>query len=142
MTDSYGLCKNKYTKPSNLSNDFNILYLFNRYPLNYTYYNDFNLIKIDISNLDINFDIIKRFLKILVFEAQYKYIEKNLIVLEISEKDVVLNEFLILLDIMKLTKTLHYFKIKIKKDSSTLIDKQITGALNYIKNKYIGLNIK
>lgn len=142
MTDSYGLCKNKYTKPNNLSNDFNILYLINKYPLKYIYYDDFNLIKIDISNLDIRFDLIKRFLKILAFEAQYKYIEKNTIVLEILEKDIILNEFLILLNIMKLTKTLHYFKIKIKKDSNISLDKQTIDILNYIKSKYIGLSIK
>lgn len=142
MDNFSGLCKNIYTKPHDLPNDFNILYLLNKYSLPYIYYDDFNLIKIDISNLDIHFDIIKRFLKILVFEAQYRYIEKNAIVLEISEKDLILNEFLILLDIMKLTKTLHYFKIKIKKDADIISDKQILETLNYIKSKYIGLNIK
>ena len=117
MTDFCGLCKNKYTKPNNLSSDFNILYLINKYPLKYIYY-------------------------VLAFEAQYKYIEKNTIVLEILEKDIILNEFLILLNIMKLTKTLHYFKIKIKKNNNISLDKQTIDILNYIKSKYIGLSIK
>ena len=106
------------------------------------YLEDFDTIKIPIQDLETNFNNIKRLLKILVYEAQYKHIKKNRIVLEISSTDILSDKVLVLFNIMKLTKTLHYFKIKIEKNTDSSLDNQFTNRLNLITKDYSGINIK
>lgn len=109
--------------------------LLNKYSSNCEYVEDFDIIKIYIKDLKTNLNIFKRIIKILVFEAQYKRIKRNKIILEVSDKDILSEEILVLLNIMKLTKTLHYFKIKIKGNV-------VANELELLNKNYFGLNIK
>lgn len=109
--------------------------LLNKYSSDCEYVEDFDIIKIYIKDLKTNLNIFKKIIKILVFEAQYKRIKRNKIILEVSDKDILSEEILVLLNIMKLTKTLHYFKIKIKGNIAA-------NKLELLSKNYSGLNIK
>lgn len=109
--------------------------LLNKYSSDCEYIEDFDIIKIYIKDLKTNLNIFKKIIKILVFEAQYKRIKRNKIILEVSDKDILSEEILVLLNIMKLTKTLHYFKIKIKGNIAA-------NKLELLSKNYSGLNIK
>ena len=61
--------------------------------------------------------------------------KRNKIVLEVSNEDILSEEILVLLNIMKLTKTLHYFKIKVKGNIAT-------DKLELLIKNYSGLSIK
>ena len=107
--------------------------LLNKYSSNCEYVEDFDIIY--IKDLKTNLNIFKKIIKILVFEAQYKRIKRNKIILEVLGKDILSEEILVLLNIMKLTKTLHYFKIKIKGNI-------VANELELLSKNYSGLNIK
>lgn len=109
--------------------------LLNKYSSDCEYVEDFDIIKIYIKDLKTNLNIFKKIIKILVFEAQYKRIKRNKIILEVLGKDILSEEILVLLNIMKLTKTLHYFKIKIKGNI-------VANELELLSKNYSGLNIK
>lgn len=97
------------------------------------------LLKIQCVNIKLQFEDLKRILKILVFKIQSKKIKKNSIVVEFLDSDILNENFLVLLNILKLTKTLHYFNIIVKKKNLSEI--VLAKKLNDISIIYKGLRI-
>ena len=53
----------------------------------------------------------KKVLKILIFGIQSKLVNRNTILLEVTNSDILKEDIKILLNLLKFTKTLHYFNI-------------------------------
>lgn len=102
------------------------------------YYSNYNILIIKCSKLKQQIIDLKKILKILIFEIQSKHIKKDSIILEFEDKDFLDVKMEELLNIMKLTKTSHYFNLVTKKKT---LDNTIIDQLNSIKAKYVGLNI-
>lgn len=94
---------------------------------------------IDGKNLSYHFASLKKVIKVLIFELQSKVIEKNTIVININDKDFFDDNIIRILNIMKLTKTLHRFEIIITQNYGG--PKGLDERIDLIKGKYVGINI-
>lgn len=107
--------------------------------VNIRYHNSFGILIVKCTDLSQQFLDIKKIIKILIFEIQSKHIKKDTIVLEFLDKDVLTDNFINLLTVMKFTKTSHYFNIIIKKKDVN--EFELKQRIEYIMSNFIGLNI-
>lgn len=103
------------------------------------YYTSLGILVIKCKNVACQLESMKKILKTLIFEIQSKHIQKDVINIEITDKDFLDNNVEKLLNIMKFTKTSHYFNIIIK--ATDVLENEINSRINYITNKFVGLNI-
>lgn len=107
--------------------------------INIKYHAMFDIITIKYANIMDQVKDLKKVVKTLIFKIQSKEIKKGSIVFEISDKDFLDDNILKLLNIMKFTKTSHYFNFIIKKIS--ISDDEINKRIDFITKNYVGLNI-
>ena len=101
--------------------------------INIKYYPSFDRLVIKCENITKQLETIKKVLKIIIFKIQSKEIKKNYIIIEINNEDFIKDDIIILLNIMKLTKTTHYFNIVVKNG--------LESRISAIKNQYMGIKI-
>lgn len=107
--------------------------------INIKYHRDINILIIKCVNILDQLEDLKKILKILIFKIQSKEIKNDSIVIEFIDKDFMNNNIIKLLNVMKFTKTSHYFNIIIRK--KFLTRNALDDRINFILNKYSGLNI-
>lgn len=121
-----------------MSECFNMLK--NNFPnINIKYYASFGILIIKCNDIEHQLESLKKILKILIFEIQSKHIQKNTINIEIIDKDFLDNNVEKLLNIMKFTKTSHYFNIIIK--PTGVLENEMNNRISFMANKFVGLNI-
>lgn len=103
------------------------------------YYISFGVSIIKCKSIENQLEDLKKILKTLIFEIQSKNIQKDVINIEFNDIDILSDNIEKLLNIMKFTKTSHYFNIMIKK--SIVSEDEIANRISFIAEKYIGLNI-
>ena len=101
--------------------------------INIKYYTAFDKLIVKCSNLLEQLEDLKKVIKILIYNIKSKEIKKGTIIIEVSNEDFSDDNIMILLNIMKFTKTSHYFNIVVKNGSDSRIE--------FIKDKYKGINI-
>ncbi len=103
--------------------------------INIKYYADLGVLRVKCADIIGQFEDMKKILKVLIFEIQSKIIKKDAIIIEFNNKDFLSDNIEKLLNILKFTKTSHYFNIIIKNSD------EIKDRIDFIANKYVGLNI-
>lgn len=101
--------------------------------INIKYYKNFDKLIIKCGNLCEQLEDLKKVIKILIYKIQSKEIKKNTIIIEINDEDFIKYDIIVLLNIMKFTKTTHYFNIVVKNGPKDRIE--------FIKERYKGINI-
>ena len=101
--------------------------------INIKYHASFDKLIIKCGSLAEQLEDLKKVIKILIYKIQSKEIKKGTVIIEVSGKDFLSDEIMVLLNIMKFTKTSHYFNIVVKNGSDNRIE--------FIKDKYKGVNI-
>lgn len=107
--------------------------------INIKYYADFDILMVRCTDIINQLSDIKKVLKILIYEIQSKTIKKDTITIEFFDKDFLNDEAIKLFNIMKLTKTSHYFNISIRKKYNS--EEDVNTRIKFIKDNYAGLNI-
>lgn len=100
---------------------------------NIKYHPGFDMLVIKCTNIKEQLTDLKKIVKTLIFGIQSKKINKNSIIIEINGEDFIKDDIIILLNIMKLTKTSHYFNIVVKNG--------LDSRIEFIKCKYRGVKI-
>lgn len=101
------------------------------------YYSELDILRIKCKELSLQQDELKKVLKILIFGIQSKLVNKNTILLEVTNSDILKEDIKILLNLLKFTKTLHYFNI-ITRDKVT---EEVEAKISLLLKEYVGLNI-
>ena len=103
------------------------------------HYTSFGVLIIKCKDITSQLEDLKKILKTLIYEIQSKNIQKNVINIEFNDIDLLSDNIETLLNIMKFTKTSHYFNIMIERRSVS--EDEITNRISFIAEKYAGLNI-
>ena len=97
------------------------------------YYPSFDRLVIKCEDIVNQLEDLKKVIKILIYKIQSKEIKKNTIIIEINDEDFIKDDIITLLNIMKFTKTAHYFNIVVKNG--------LDSRIKFIKDKYKGIKI-
>ena len=103
------------------------------------HYASFGVLIIKCKDITSQLEDLKKILKTLIYEIQSKNIQKNVINIEFNDIDLLSDNIETLLNIMKFTKTSHYFNIMIERRSVS--EDEIANRISFIAEKYAGLNI-
>lgn len=101
------------------------------------YYSELDILRIKCKELSLQQNELKKVLKILIFGIQSKQVSKNTILLEVTNSDILKEDIKILLNLLKFTKTSHYFNI-ITRDKIT---EEVEVRINSLLKEYVGLKI-
>lgn len=97
------------------------------------YHSSFGVLVIKCKNIEEQLNDMKKIVKTLIFGIQSKEINKNSIIIDINDENFIKDDIITLLDIMKFTKTSHYFNIVVKNAENSRV--------KFIKDKYKGIKI-
>ena len=103
--------------------------------INIKYYANFDKLVIKCADITTQLEDLKKIIKILIYKIQSKEIKKDTIIIEFTDTDFLSDDIIKLLNIMKFTKTSHYFNLVVKSTD------KLSNRIEEIKNKYAGVKI-